>query len=201
MTGTLRYRTVPGPEAAPFLDDLGRLRIAVFREWPYLYDGDLDYERDYLSRYLANPHSLIVLALEGREVVGASTAQPLAEEAAEFREPFQAAGLDPARYFYFGESVLLPSYRGLGAGSRFMDERIAAATRHPGIEWCTFCAVDRDPADPRRPGDYRSLEEFWKRRGFRRHDTLAAEFSWKEIGHAGESPHRLSFWLRPLVDR
>jgi hypothetical protein len=26
------------------------LRIAVFRDWPYLYDGSLEYEREYLAR-------------------------------------------------------------------------------------------------------------------------------------------------------
>ena len=31
--------------------DLARLRIGVFREFPYLYDGSLDYERDYLADY------------------------------------------------------------------------------------------------------------------------------------------------------
>ena len=31
------------------LDDVARLRIAVFRAWPYLYDGHLDYERRYLE--------------------------------------------------------------------------------------------------------------------------------------------------------
>ncbi|MFP5511018.1 MAG: GNAT family N-acetyltransferase, partial [Alphaproteobacteria bacterium] len=35
--------TGAGLEAA--LDDVARLRIAVFRDWPYLYDGDLAYER------------------------------------------------------------------------------------------------------------------------------------------------------------
>ena len=33
------------------LGDVAALRIAVFRDWPYLYDGDADYEARYLDTY------------------------------------------------------------------------------------------------------------------------------------------------------
>ena len=49
MSAPLEIRNVHGPELEPFIDGLGRLRIAVFREYPYLYDGSLDYEREYLK--------------------------------------------------------------------------------------------------------------------------------------------------------
>ena len=39
-------RILTGDAVAGALDDLARLRIAVFRDWPYLYDGDVAYERD-----------------------------------------------------------------------------------------------------------------------------------------------------------
>jgi hypothetical protein len=33
---------VTGPIISSVIDDIARLRIEVFREWPYLYEGDLD---------------------------------------------------------------------------------------------------------------------------------------------------------------
>src|SRR5690606_1924243 len=101
-----------GPRIAPFLDDVARLRIAVFRDWPYLYEGDLDYERGYLAAYARSADSVFVLARDRDAVVGASTGLPLLDDAPAFRQPFLDAGLDPAQVFYFGESVLLPAYRG-----------------------------------------------------------------------------------------
>ena len=62
-----------GPEITPWLDDVARLRVTVFRDWPYLYEGDLDFERDYLAAYARSAESVFVLAMQGGEVVGAST--------------------------------------------------------------------------------------------------------------------------------
>lgn len=108
-----------GSAITPFLDDLARLRSVVFRAWPYLYDGDPAYERDYLAAYAASPDSVFVLARDGDAVIGASTGLPLLDDSAAFHAPFRAAGIDPASVFYFGESVLLPDYRGQGIGHAF----------------------------------------------------------------------------------
>ena len=68
----------------PHLDEVARLRIAVFRDWPYLYDGDEGYEREYLAAYARSPNSVVVLARDGDTAIGASTGIPLAEDGADF---------------------------------------------------------------------------------------------------------------------
>ena len=103
------------------------MRIVVFRAFPYLYDGDFAYERRYLKTYMESPGAVVVGAYEGRQLVGAATGSPLADHFSEFSEPFAKAGLAPEQYFYFGESVLLPAFRGRGVGVRFFDEREQAA--------------------------------------------------------------------------
>ena len=45
-------RRLTRSEAETAFDDLARLRIEVFRDFPYLYEGDLDYERQYLSTFM-----------------------------------------------------------------------------------------------------------------------------------------------------
>ena len=37
----VRIETLTGAALTEALDDVARLRIAVFRDWPYLYDGTL----------------------------------------------------------------------------------------------------------------------------------------------------------------
>ena len=39
------------------------------------------------------------------------------------KTPFLTADVDPGSVFYFGESVLLPSWRGQGIGVIFLKER------------------------------------------------------------------------------
>ena len=109
-----------GRDVVPHLGDVARLRIEVFRAFPYLYDGDVGYETDYLASYAASPDSVFVLARDGARVVGASTGIPLAHDGESFHAPFLERGLDVPGTFYFGESVLLESHRGLGLGHRFI---------------------------------------------------------------------------------
>ncbi|PWK85342.1 GNAT family N-acetyltransferase [Fulvimonas soli] len=194
----LRIATCTGAAVAPHLDDLARLRIAVFRDWPYLYDGDAAYERDYLAAYARSPRGVFVLALDGDAVVGASTGIPLADDGEAFRRPFAERGYALDEVFYFGESVLLPAYRGRGVGHRFFDEREAHARRLGGFRLAAFCAVERAGDDPRRPAGYRPNDAFWSKRGYRRQDDLSCTLEWKECGAAAATPHRLRFWLRPL---
>jgi GNAT superfamily N-acetyltransferase len=196
---TLRLTTVTGEALRPHLADVARLRIAVFREWPYLYEGDVAYEERYLGRYAAAPGAAIVLACDGERVVGASTCLPLVEEGVAVQAPFRAAGWDLARVFYFGESVLLPEYRGRGLGVGFFVEREAHARRFPGIDTVAFCAVVRDRNDPRKPAGYVPLDAFWRKRGYTPAPELVCTMSWKEIGAADETPHRLAFWLKRLA--
>ncbi len=192
---SLEIVEVSGAELEPYLDGLGRLRIAVFREWPYLYDGSLDYEREYLRSYLNCERSLVALVLDEGEPVGATTCMPLAEEGPEFQAPFKAGRYDLGDVCYFGESMLLPSYRGRGLGKEFFTRREAHAARL-GAVITTFCAVDRAPDDPRQPEGYRSLHGFWSALGYEPQPHLRAEFRWKEIGEPEESPKSLTFWTK-----
>ena len=50
------------------LEDVARLRITVFRDYPYLYDGNAKYEAEYLAVYAKSPRSIFVLALDGEEL-------------------------------------------------------------------------------------------------------------------------------------
>jgi hypothetical protein len=40
-----------GNKIENYIDDLGGVRIEIFKEFPYLHDGTMEYERKYLSRY------------------------------------------------------------------------------------------------------------------------------------------------------
>lgn len=192
-----RLEIVRGAAAARYVEPLAALRIAVFRDWPYLYAGDLGYERDYLAAYAASPDSVFVLALAEGEIVGAATGIPLADDAAAFRQPFEQRGLRVEDVFYFGESVLLPAWRGRGLGHAFFDHREAHARALGRFRCTAFAAVDRDPVDPRRPAQHRDNDAFWTGRGYQRQPGMTMQLPWNEID-AGEIAHPLTFWLRPL---
>ncbi|ANT59596.1 GNAT family acetyltransferase [Salipiger sp. CCB-MM3] len=190
-------RVLTGAALDAALDDVARLRITVFRDFPYLYDGDLDYERRYLESYRQSEGAVLVGAFEGTQLVGAATGTPMEDHASDFAAPFAAIGLALSDIFYCAESVLLRSARGQGIGHRFFDLREAHA-RSLGRKWSTFCAVERPLDHPLRPPHYAPLDPFWKKRGYAPVEGVAARFNWKDVDQPEETDHRLQFWLRDL---
>jgi hypothetical protein len=190
-------RALQGADLEAALDDVAHLRITVFRDWPYLYDGAQAYEREYLQTYRDNPGALLVGAFHEGRLIGASTSTPMEDHAPEFAAPFADLGIPVASILYGAESVLLRPYRGIGLGHRFIDLREAHA-RALGRTHVAFCSVIRPEDHPARPAVYRSNEAFWRGRGY---DTLAgavARFSWRDLGQAEETEKALQFWMRAL---
>lgn len=192
-------RVVPytGEAARAHVDALAQLRIEVFRDFPYLYNGSLDYERGYLHTFLEAPDSLLVVAFDGDKVVGASSALPMEYETPNIQQPFLERGHEIQRIFYYGESVLLQPYRGQGIGVHFFEEREQWARRLGRFDTLTFCAVVRPEGHPRRPKNHIPLDAFWRRRGFEQTD-LHCQMSWQDLDEAEESPKALRFWVKAL---
>jgi GNAT superfamily N-acetyltransferase len=192
-----------GEELQAALPELARLRQQVFRAFPYLYDGDADYEENYLRTYLNAPGAVVVLArAAGGRVVGASTALPLLQETPEILAPFTAPEFDPPEFdrsdvLYLGESVLLPEFRGQGIGHQFFEVREAHA-RALGLCVTAFCAVQRGGSHPARPADYRPLNAFWTARGYTERPDLHTRMTWRDVGETQETAKDMRFWVKRL---
>ena len=195
MNATVRL--LEGEEIAQALGDLARLRIAVFAEYPYLYDGDEAYEAEYVREFAAEPGSVLAAAIDDGRVVGAATASPMEGQKAEFRRPLEERGYDVSRICYFGESVLLPQYRGQGIGHAFFDHREAAA-RAAGASHATFASVLRPAGHPARPDNYRPHDAFWTKRGYAKVPGLVTELAWKDHGEEAETFKPMQYWMRAL---
>ncbi len=194
----LRVENLTGDVMRAAIPDLARLRVAVFRDWPYLYDGTVNYETAYLRRFAASADAVVVAAYDGDEVVGVATGAPLRDHAEAFGKAFIDRGLDIDRIFYCGESVLLPSYRGRGLGHAFFDGREAHARALNRFTHITFCGVVRPGDHPLKPASYRPLDAFWMKRGYAKVDGLIASFAWKDIDQQDETSKPMQFWMKAL---
>lgn len=194
---TLSVRPLTGQQIAGAIGDLARLRMAVFAEWPYLYRGDEAYEAEYLAHFAAAPAAVLVAAYDGARIVGIATASPMDAQDEDVRAPFAARGMDTSGLFYFGESVLLPEYRGRGIGHAFFDLREAHAAAS-GAANASFCAVVRPADHPARPAGHVALDAFWRKRGYAPIEGLVGAFSWQDHGETAESPKPMQYWLRQL---
>ncbi|MEM8741535.1 MAG: GNAT family N-acetyltransferase [Pseudomonadota bacterium] len=197
MSGTLSISPLTGPAVTAALGDLARLRIDVFRAWPYLYAGSEAYEARYLAAYAVSPGAIVVAARDGPDgpIVGMATAAPLEDHAPEFAQPLAAQGIAARDVLYLGESVLLPRFRGQGAGHAFFDLREAhgAALGRP---ICAFCAVQRPPDHPLRDPAHRPLDPFWHKRGYAPVPGMVGRFAWQDLGEEIETEKPMQVWLR-----
>lgn len=194
----LSFKIFRGAEIREVTDALAALRIAVFRDYPYLYDGTEAYEKEYLQTYINSTGSFLFSVFDHEKMVGATTCIPLAHETADVQEPFLRKGMDISRIFYFGESILLKDYRGLGLGNRFFGEREAHAASFATVDTVCFCAVVRPSDHPLRPDDYQSLEPFWTRRGYRKAPDMVSYFEWKDLNEGFPSAKPMEYWFKKI---
>ena len=192
----MKVEVLTGQALEAALDDVARLRIEVFRAWPYLYDGDLAYERRYLTEYQAES-AVVVAAIDADRIVGVATGMAMEAHAEDFAAAFADRPEPLNQIFYCAESVLLPEYRGRGLGYAFFEAREAHA-RTLGRRYSAFCGVQRPADHPARPVDYRPLDGFWRKRGYEPLPGVVAHFHWKDIGDSEQTSHPLQFWMKTL---
>lgn len=194
---TIQIETMSGQNARSLVTELAALRIMIFRDFPYLYDGDFAYEKSYLETYFRSERSLFVLAKNEGRIVGASTAIHLQDETPAIQTPLQRNGYELKHGMYFGESILRKEYRGQGVGRSFFKVRDDFA-RTQRCQFAAFCAVIRPATHPLKPSTHRGLEPLWSAMGFQPLAGVTTTMTWRDIGQKEETEKSLQFWTKKL---
>ena len=182
-----------GSEIKDCIDRLGGFRIQIFREYPYLYDGSIEYERTYLSRYSMAPESLCLILEDALGIVGACTGIPLAREDSEFQNAF--VGENKEEVYYIGEVMLRADSRGKKLGSSLMSTALDLIDSNK-FKKISLCTVDRGLNHPREPLSYSPPDYLWKKYGFEKSGNLMAYLDWKDVGQDVETRKPLNIWFR-----
>jgi GNAT superfamily N-acetyltransferase len=191
-------RALTGENLREWIHEIARLRITVFREYPYRYDGDEAYEREYLAGLTLDQNDMVIVAEEDERVVAAATSLPLlgpADITDHADRLFRAEGLDPSAFYYFSEILVLPEYRGRGLAQAFYQQReIFAAER--GYTRLCFAVIITEGYPP---DDYFDPSPFWRKMGFAPNPRLVFPYAWptiQEDGTTKEQSHRMMFWIK-----
>ena len=179
-------------------EELATLRINVFREYPYLYDGSLEYEKNYLSQYLSTKNSALVIVKDAERIIGAVTGIPLNETFSDCKDFFIENKIPMEGIFYLGEITLLKEYRGQGIGARMYELFEEFVRGNNEYKQIALCEVVSPKNDPRRTSDYFCLDSFWAKRGYVKNPDWVTQFSWKDLGSEEESYHPMVFWIKNL---
>jgi len=189
----MQMKIIRGPGIAKYIDCLGKFRISIFRDFPYLYDGDISYERKYLGRYAQSESAVLCLVDDEHGLRAACTGIPLRDEEDASKSVFSVE--EVANIFYIGEVMIRADARRGGLGQKLLSEMIDLAAAD-GYRQIVLFTVDRGFDPPLRPERYWSPEPLWRKFGFERDPEKRVLFSWKDVGSDVATAKPMSVWIR-----
>jgi hypothetical protein len=190
-----------GPETLAWVDFIARLRISEFKKFPYLYSGDMDNEKKYLSAYARSDRSLFAIAFADNDIAGIMTGIPLLESAdvlpADAIPLFEKNQLNPEDFYYWGELIIVPEFRRSGISATLFNEaNHAIESNYKNI---CFMAIDREQNHPLRPKNYWDTAQLWKKLGFIQ-TAMKITIKWPTnlADQQIATDNTLSFWIKEL---
>lgn len=196
MQQKIRIELFLGKEAEQYIDEVANLRIKIFREFPYLYDGDKDYEKHYLKKFIDTADSLIAIAFDGDSVIGALTGLPLKLEEETIYQAWVQKNYSIDKTYYFSEALILKAYRRQGIGKALFKIAENWVSNTNQFETYSLATVIRAKNHPKRPQGYTSSDTFWLKLNYKKTDDIICTISWKEVGEETESSKPLLFWSK-----
>ena len=180
------------------MEEVANLRINVFSEYPYLYQGTMESEKLYLKHYLSQSNIILVLIKLDNQTIGAVLGSPLEGMGEKYVTPFLNKGLCVNTIYYLGDIILKKEYRGKGLGGQLYAQFEAVLNDLGGYKNLTICEIATSEDDPLRPNTYFSLDNFWKKRGYEKRPDICLASSWKKIGDSKETDHKLVFSIKQI---
>lgn len=190
-----------GKDATEYVELVSTLRIELFQHYPYLYKGEIEYERNYMLSYTLDKRGIIAVARIDGVLAGISTGIPLNSDfeiVADVKKIFKREKLDICNYYYCGEAIIKPEFRGRGLIKLLsVQENLI---KDWGFKQVCFMAIVREDHHPLKPVDYKCPNNLWKRLGFI-NNNLTAEYHWPTIqpdGSIKDTNNKLEFWTKQL---
>jgi GNAT superfamily N-acetyltransferase len=193
----MEFQIATGQQFQQHINAIAALRISIFKEYPYLYDGDIQTETEYLKSYSKSKNSVLIIVKDKQKVIGAVTGIPLAEADEMFLTPFPK-NQSIHSIFYLGEILLLKEYRGKGIGYqmyRIFEDLVRQKKQYHKI---AIAEVIRDQNDPRKPKNYISVHKLWERLGYIEHPEIVMQCSYKTVDSTEKIPHSLVYSFKDL---
>jgi ribosomal protein S18 acetylase RimI-like enzyme len=189
-----------GHEVRDIINEASLFRLKYFEEFPYLYKGNFEYEQEYFLEFSRHPCSYVEVLLLENKVIGIATGTPLKSDSNILKESadlFFANNHSPEDYFYIGEVILAPNFRGHGLATLLL-KNAEEFGRSKGYSRFTLATIVREKNDPRTPDNYRSTDSVWIKNSYLRTD-LVFKYSWPTImpnKKVAVMDNEMVFWIK-----
>jgi hypothetical protein len=191
------YEVLSGHEVIPYLDRLGELRIAVFSEYPYLYDGSIEAEKNYLKMYAQSKSSLVVLSKIDKKIIGFIAGLPFTESLDnDYKDSFLTEVPIEKTVFYLGEILIQIPYRRNKIGNQLF-QLFEHQLKLKGYKKILGCTVIREANSDKQEEGF-SIEQLIISKGAAKCADLIQRIGWKEVGKDESTEHFMQYWEKEL---
>lgn len=189
-----------GESILAYTNTLAEWRIKYFKEFPYLYDGNFDYESTYVHHYHSEKDGMILTVEDEGKIVAIATGIALLSEFDIFSSSIEAlkqfVNIDTCAYL--GEIIISEEYRAKGLSRKM----ITAQENHYkslGYTHCCFLTVIRTN-HPLQPQDYTEPSIYWHSLGYKKTNIITS-YSWPTIQHDEaviEMENEMVYWIKEI---
>lgn len=191
----VRIEIFRGCEIAPYTQQIVELCNAIYREPPYLYNGEDEEYTAYIESYSQSNDAIICLAFDNEKAVGLAIATPMLKTRDLYKKTLLEHGYELDSLFYLGEFGLNSNYHNCGIEEAIyykIENLVRKADAYSMIcLWEIEDLYQKNFEDT--PG-----HDFWNKLGFLRHREVNFEISWTNIGDSKESTHLAVYSIKIL---
>lgn len=202
LSSAISYELLTGSQISKVTDFVITQRLGVFAKYPYLYRGTVAEELNYLSQFVFEPDSAVVVAYDQGVPVGFIAGTPLTVYEKIFPGSvmkFQEAGLAPVKIYYFSEEIVLEPYQPTGV-VQSLYAKLEEFVKNQGFT--SSCFVHESHIHhPLKPANYKEQDQFFELIGYRL-TSISVDSNWQTYqfdGSTCDQKHVLTYWLKNLV--
>ncbi|HEV2601172.1 MAG TPA: hypothetical protein VGT41_02640 [Candidatus Babeliales bacterium] len=195
------FKLLTGQNLQTITSFMAQQRVEAFREYPYLYEGTVAEDTEYVQWLVGLQHSAVAASYLDGEPVGFVSGIAFVDNEQEFKGScalFEENGLDPKDFYYVPEAIVAAAHRNKSLFTRLhslLEEHVKS------LGYKASCLVlESHEQHPLKPVDYKGPDEAFIKTGYSKTRMLTS-CAWPTIqpdGPAKNQVHPLTYWIKNL---
>lgn len=197
---TFRIVVFKGSDAKPYIRVLSEMRVREFRNFPYLYAGNVEEDIIYTQGYADSPQGVLIIAFQDEIIVGICSGTPMTTSMS-FLESWSQAlrqdDMDLNACFYAGELIVEQPFRNQGLGRQLIKSLMQEA-KLMNFSSLALATSIRPKNHPLRPQDYFDTDLLWTKHGYQKQAQtfLTVYPTLQPDGTVKEEENLLACWIK-----
>lgn len=166
---SIRIEVFKEKETQPYLRLLAQMRLSEYKEFPYLYVGNM--EEDFaITNYFTFKDGLLVIAFQGETVAGMYSGVPMCTPSNFLQDcsvQLAGEGVDINKCFYASDLIVNPRFKRQGIGVQLL-KRLFQEVKAMGYDTIMGVTSFRPLDHPLRPKDYFDTDSIWEKHGYKK---------------------------------